>query len=69
MEQIEESRDYVAAADNETWRAALVEKCAAQERIALLDEPVRAMSAGEEIDLRFLEKTNYDDKGTPLSEE
>ena len=37
MEQIEESRDYVAAADNETWRAALVEKCAAQERIALLD--------------------------------
>ncbi len=41
----------------------------AAERIALLDEPVRAMSAGEEIDLRFLEKTNYDDKGTPLSEE
>ena len=39
------------------------------ERIALLDEPVRAMSAGEEIDLRFLEKTNYDDKGTPLTEE
>ena len=26
----------------------------AAERIALLDEPVRAMSAGEEIDLRFL---------------
>lgn len=41
----------------------------AAERIALLDEPVRAMSAGEEIDLRFLEKTNYDDKGTPLTEE
>lgn len=37
MEQIEESRDYTAAAEDETWRAALVEKCAAQERIALLD--------------------------------
>ena len=38
MEQIiEESKDYIAAAEDETWRAALVEKCAAQERIALLD--------------------------------
>lgn len=37
MEQIEESRDYIAAAEDETWRAALVEKCAAQEKIALLD--------------------------------
>ena len=37
MEQIEESKDYVAAAEDETWRAAFVEKCAAQERIALLD--------------------------------
>lgn len=37
MERIEESKDYVAAAEDETWRAALVEKCAAQERIALLD--------------------------------
>lgn len=37
MEIIEESKDYVAAAEDETWRAALVEKCAAQERIALLD--------------------------------
>lgn len=41
----------------------------AAERIALLDEPVRAMGAGEDIDLSFLEKTNYDDKGTPLTEE
>ena len=37
MERIEESRDYIAAAEDETWRTALVEKCAAQERIALLD--------------------------------
>ena len=37
MEIIEESMDYIAAAEDETWRAALVEKCAAQERIALLD--------------------------------
>ena len=37
MEIIEESKDYIAAAEDETWRAALVEKCAAQERIALLD--------------------------------
>ena len=37
MEQIEESMDYIAAAEDETWRAALVDKCAAQERIALLD--------------------------------
>ena len=37
MEQIEESKDCIAAAEDETWRAALVEKCAAQERIALLD--------------------------------
>ena len=37
MERIEESMDYIAAAEDETWRAALVEKCAAQERIALLD--------------------------------
>ena len=37
MEQIEESKDYIAAAEDETWRAALVEKCVAQERIALLD--------------------------------
>ena len=37
MEQIEESKDYTAAAEDETWRTALVEKCAAQERIALLD--------------------------------
>lgn len=37
MEQIEESKDYIAAAEDETWRTALVEKCAAQERIALLD--------------------------------
>ena len=28
---------FSAAAEDETWRAALVEKCAAQERIALLD--------------------------------
>lgn len=37
MERIEESMDYIAAAEDETWRVALVEKCAAQERIALLD--------------------------------
>lgn len=37
MEQIEESKDYIAAAEDETWRTALVEKCAVQERIALLD--------------------------------
>ena len=37
MERIEESMDYIAAAEDETWRAALVERCAAQERIALLD--------------------------------
>ena len=37
MERIEESKDYIAAAEDETWRTALVEKCAAQERIALLD--------------------------------
>ena len=37
MERIEESMDYIAAVEDETWRAALVEKCAAQERIALLD--------------------------------
>ena len=29
--------DFSAVAEDETWRAALVEKCAAQERIALLD--------------------------------
>lgn len=37
MERIEENMDYIAAAEDEAWRAALVEKCAAQERIALLD--------------------------------
>ena len=42
MEQIEarfvaRGLDFAAAAEDETWRAALVEKCAAQERIALLD--------------------------------
>lgn len=37
MARIEESMDYIAAAEDETWRAALVEKCAAQERISLLD--------------------------------
>jgi len=37
MERIEEGMDYIAAAEDETWRTALVEKCAAQERIALLD--------------------------------
>ena len=42
MEQIEvqfvaRGLDFSAAAEDETWRAALVEKCAAQERIALLD--------------------------------
>ena len=29
--------DYIAVAEDEAWQAALVEKCAAQERIALLD--------------------------------
>ena len=42
MEQIEtrfvaRGLDFSTAAEDETWRAALVEKCAAQERIALLD--------------------------------
>ena len=42
MEQIEarfvaRGLDFSAAAEDETWRAALVDKCAAQERIALLD--------------------------------
>lgn len=42
MEQIEvqfvaRGVGFSAAAEDETWRAALVEKCAAQERIALLD--------------------------------
>lgn len=42
MEQIEtrfvaRGLDFSAAADDEAWRAALVEKCAVQERIALLD--------------------------------
>ena len=37
MAQIEASMDFSAAADDESWRAALVEKCAVQERIALLD--------------------------------
>ena len=42
MEQIEarfvaRGLDFSAVAEDETWRAALVEKCAAQERIALLD--------------------------------
>ena len=42
MEQIEvqfvaRGLGFSAAAEDETWRAALVEKCAAQERIALLD--------------------------------
>ena len=42
MEQIEarfvaRGLDFSAVAEDETWRAALVDKCAAQERIALLD--------------------------------
>lgn len=42
MEQIEarfvaRGLDFSAVAEDETWQAALVEKCAAQERIALLD--------------------------------
>lgn len=42
MEQIEarfvaRGLDFSAAAEDETWRTALVEKCAAQERISLLD--------------------------------
>ena len=42
MEQIEvqfvaRGVGFSAAAEDETWRTALVEKCAAQERIALLD--------------------------------
>ena len=37
MAQIEASMDFSAAADDESWRAALAERCAAQERIALLD--------------------------------
>lgn len=37
MAQIEARMDYAAAADDESWRAALAERCAAQEKIALLD--------------------------------
>lgn len=37
MTQIEASMDFSAAADDESWREALAERCAAQEKIALLD--------------------------------
>lgn len=37
MAQIEASMDFSAAADDESWRATLAERCAAQEKIALLD--------------------------------